>query len=63
MVKKLTESAVNPEDLMHPTYREHIVNYLIGLAQAKESVVVVAKTGYGFPQVHQPQHAIAPRLL
>lgn len=51
MVKKLTESAVNPEDLMHPTYREHIVNYLIGLAQAKESVVVVAKTGYGLSRL------------
>ena len=51
MVKKLTESSVNPEDLMHSSYREHIVNYLIELTKVKESVVVVAQKGYGLSRL------------
>lgn len=51
MLKHLTESSVNPEDLMHSNYREHIVNYLIGLVSAKESVVVIAQKGYGLSRL------------
>jgi len=50
-MKKLKQSSVNPEDLMHPSYREHIVNYLIGLTKARESVVVVAIKGYGLSRM------------
>jgi len=50
-MNKLKESSVNPEDLMHSSYREHIVNYVIGLTKAKESVVIVAIKGYGLSRM------------
>ncbi|MDA1338490.1 MAG: hypothetical protein O2871_03935, partial [bacterium] len=51
MARKLSESSINPEDLMHSSYREHVVKYLVGIISVQESVVVVAERGYGLSRL------------
>jgi|GEM_PF-5887212 len=51
MKTKLIESSVNPEDLMHASYRKHIVEYLVGLVYAHESAVIIAEKGYGLSRL------------
>jgi DNA-binding winged helix-turn-helix (wHTH) protein len=51
MARNLKESSINPEDLMHSSYREHVVKYLVGLVSVQESVVVIAERGYGLSRL------------